>query len=258
MEKLRLNTAFVGREYYFFDKVDSTNAWLLENSSRLSHGCVAVAACQTQGRGRRGRAWQDAPGQGLYCSVLLKRLSSETFSLLPVSASLAVCRSLFSLSGARPQIKWPNDVLFFGKKVCGILCEGVQDGEGLSAVCGIGVNLLQETSYFQERELSHAGSLLTQTGISSKPEELLPLLLEELEKVLHQQETQGFSSLRGEYRSNCVTLGKEVLCIQGDSSRQGKALDIDEEGRLVCRFAKGVEAVASGEVSVRGLYGYVD
>lgn len=258
VEKLQLNTAFLGREYYFFDKVDSTNVWLRKNSRQLSHGCAAAAACQTQGRGRLGRAWQDAPGQGLYCSVLLKEMKPESFSLLPLSAALAVCQSLFLLFGVRPQIKWPNDVLVEGKKICGILCEGIQGEDGLSAVCGIGINLLQGEEYFWERELPHAGSLLTQTGTARRPKELLPLLLEQLEKVLLRQETQGFASLREEYCSRCVTIGREILCIRGGSSRQGRALDIDEEGRLVCRFAQGVEAVASGEVSVRGLYGYID
>lgn len=258
MDKLQLNTKDIGKEFYFFPKVNSTNTWLKENHAHLGHGCTVAAGCQTEGRGRLGRQWEDAPGQGLYCSVLLKELSPRTLSLLPILAALAVCQSLFLLYGKMPQIKWPNDILLAGKKICGILCEAVPEESKLVAVCGIGVNLLQGKEYFEEKGLPYGGSLFTQTNLKKQPEELLPLLLQQLEKVLNQYQTQGFEKLRKEYCSQCINIGRNVEILRGEASRQGKALDIDEEGRLICLFGEDMEAVSSGEVSVRGIYGYAE
>lgn len=225
----------------------------------LPHGAVIVAESQTAGRGRRGRTWVSRPGENLYFSLLLKpEFSTEQASMLTLVMAQAVAEGLEALCGCPCQIKWPNDIVLHGKKVCGILTEmQVEDGRIKHVIVGVGVNVNQ--TEFAVEGLTYAGSLRGELGIEVDREELLAEILgcfERLYEVFCQ-----FGSLKPvkeAYEERLANYGKEVQVLDPSGAYQGVALGINDKGELLVRKEDGtVEAVFAGEVSVRGLWGYV-
>lgn len=234
------------------EETDSTNNYLKAHRAELSHGTAVIALRQTAGKGRMGRVWQSSEGL-LPFSVLLKNpRQPQTVTLC---AAVAVCSALQRLlpDDASLGIKWPNDIILRGKKLCGILCESVSFGECIDVICGIGINLTQSEEYFRQAGLPYAASLRMLTGIVPDRE---PLVRDIAELLLRYCEA-GFSSVFEEYRSRCVTIGRQVRLIENGSERVAFAEDIAENGFLVCRDDSGRFEVSSGEVSVRGLMDYI-
>lgn len=254
-------THVVGKSLHCFTVLDSTNTYLKTQALEgAANGTVAVAAHQTAGRGRMERSFQSPEG-GLYLSVLLRpELPPER--LLPVTAlaGVAVCDAVEQLCGARPGLKWPNDPVLRGKKLAGILTELTVDGDGqLALVVGIGINVGQTAKDFSPDVAALATSLrMEQFDVST--EVLAAALLRRLDEMYTALLRDDLTPWLAAYRRDCVNLGKPVQLIRSDGSReQAVALDVDEAFGLVVRTADGVEkTVRSGEVSVRGLYGYVE
>lgn len=167
------------------ESVDSTNEYLKRQGALLPDGTVVVADHQTAGKGRLGRSWQDAPGQSLLASWLLKSLQGDALLLLPLAAGMAVLDALDSLGVQGANLKWPNDIVAQRdgrcRKLAGILCEH-RVGQQSFAVCGIGVNLLQPQEVFDGRGLPDAGSVLGVLGAPLKREELLRAIGQSLQK----------------------------------------------------------------------------
>ncbi len=243
----------------WFDTIDSTNT----HAKRLAAdnapaGTVLIADCQTAGRGRLGRQFQSPEGQGIYMSVILRPgCPPEQLMHLTCAAAVAMCDALEDAVGIRPGIKWTNDLVFEGRKLAGILTElSVSPKTGLVdwAVIGVGVNCCQRAADFSREIQSFAGSLAMATGCAvSRPEVAAAMIsgFFEMEQAL-------FQPWMARYRANCITIGKEISLVRGDLVQHGLALDVDDKGALIVRFSDGsVEAVNSGEISVRGLYGYV-
>ncbi|PWM55513.1 MAG: biotin--[acetyl-CoA-carboxylase] ligase [Subdoligranulum variabile] len=232
----------------------STNAWAKEHLDRFGPIGAVYTTDQTAGRGRLGRAWAGAPGQALYCTVVLKTPLAQP-GTLPLFASLAVADTLRQRYGVQCQIKWPNDLLLNGKKIVGILCESADDGHAL--LVGVGINLAQPQAFFDGQDLSHATSLACQgaaVDTGADPEWLAQYLTDfGFDRALYTYEVEGFAPYRERYKAACVNLGRTVTFDGGS----GVAEDIDEEGRLVVRCPDGVRQVFTGEVSVRGIYGAV-
>jgi BirA family biotin operon repressor/biotin-[acetyl-CoA-carboxylase] ligase len=237
----------------YLPEVDSTNAWAKRYFAAFSGVGAVYSTCQTAGRGRLGRAWVNAAGQALYytCAV---RLPLTRFETLPLLASLVVRDALDAQFGAGCQIKWPNDLLLNGKKLVGILCEGLPDRGG--AVIGIGVNLAQPQRYFAAAGLPNGTSLALQ-GFAVTPADtgaLASALTHGFAAALPAFARDGFAALRAPYRAACVNLGRHVNWDGGS----GTAMDVDEAGRLVVREDSSGEArLFTGEVSVHGIYGAV-
>ena len=240
-------------EVRFLPQCGSTNRYAKEQIEAFGPVAAVYTTDQTDGRGRRGRQWVNAAGQALYYTAVLKvpMVQPET---LPLFASLAVREQLRLRYGVDCAIKWPNDLLLGGKKLVGILCEGVPGGW----LCGIGFNLAHPQAYFDQNDLPHGTSLLLQ-GIEAarQPEQLARAMVEELNGQFGEGiapfAEQGFAAIRKEYLARCVNLGRPV---EFDGGR-GMARDIDDEGRLVVDTEDGSQAVFTGEVSVRGIYGCV-
>ncbi len=231
------------------DSVDSTNSWLRREAGRLADGTAVYTANQTAGRGRGGKAWENQPGQALYYSVLLRRPLADP-AALPLAVSLAVSDAVTTLCGRVPGIKWPNDLLLFGKKICGILCESVQgDGEACY-IAGIGLNLMQPDAFFEQGGLPHGGSILSLTGVDCTVDVAAQALTNALQTRLAVFAEGGFASVAQQYRAACINLGRRVFTDQ----IEGIAEQIDDAGRLVVRTASGEVAVFTGEVTVRGIY----
>ncbi len=231
--------------------VDSTNLFLRRMAGEAADGTAVVARRQSAGRGRSGRSFLSPEG-GLYLSVLRRPpVEPERLATLAPAASIAVCRAVRRVCGLRCGVKWPNDVVLGGKKICGILVESILAGDRASVIIGVGVNV--NTAAFPEELRDIAGSLAAAKGGEIGIEALAEALLEELDACYTAWLADEGFCLR-EYRRQCVTTGREVLV----GGRSGFARAIGEDYSLLVVWPDGTEeAVRFGEVSVRGLYGYV-
>lgn len=241
------------RNIIHLEETDSTNTWIKQRRSELPDGTLVTAKRQTAGKGRMGHTWLDERGM-LPMSVLLKDPPHPTEVTL--CAAVAVCRALeAAYPETKPKfgIKWPNDIVLDGYKLCGILCESACFGDRIDVICGIGINLTQSADFFAKSGLPHGASLETLTGFAPERE----MLAESIADILTELCSAGFLPVIDEYRSRCITIGKEVRLIRSGTEETAFAQDIAENGFLICRSGNGVFEVNSGEVSVRGLYGYV-
>lgn len=234
------------------EEVSSTNSYLKENRNMLPDGAAVTALKQTAGRGRRGREWLSDEGM-LPLSVLLK--APQFAAEITLCAAVAVCEVLDSHYGGRYNfgIKWPNDIVLNGRKLCGILCESVYFGDSCEVICGIGINLSQSEEYFRQAELPYGASLEMLTGSAPERNALAETIAERVIKL----SKSGFSDIYDSYRRRCITLGRDVKLIINGSEQTARAVDIAPNGYLICSNENGELSVNSGEVSVRGLYGYV-
>ena len=263
----RLGTAVVGRNVLYFDTLDSTNnhAKMLA-SGGCEDGTVIIAGNQTAGRGRIGKSWNSQENKGVYMTVVLRpAIPPEKIQLLTLAAAVAVVDAVRSVCGVEAGIKWPNDVVLEGKKICGILTEMNCEMDIVNfAVLGIGINYSQTSADFPEELRDRAVSVLAHLqarGIQGNPPgriDLARAVLTELDK--------GYALLTGGdegrivemWKRRSVTIGREVGIRHRDGSFTGTAVDITSDGRLVVSCSDGaVREVVSGEISVRGLLGYI-
>ena len=224
------------------------------------HGTAVIAGHQTGGHGRLGRSFHSPEGMGIYLSLLLRPGCAPTELMhLTCAAAVAVCDAVEAAAGFRPGIKWTNDLVCGHRKLGGILTELGLSPAGRVDWCiiGIGINCRQQEADFPE-ELRHmAGSLDMVTGCHTEPARLAASMLDALYRMDGRLLTEKEAILDA-YRAECVTLGKEISVVRGEDIRHGTALRIDAEGALVVRYTDGsLEAVNAGEVSIRGMYGYL-
>ena len=247
--------------FQYIETLDSTNDRLkLLAREGAPHGTVLIADRQTGGHGRRGRSFLSPAGVGIYFSLLLRpRCAPKELMHLTCAMAVAMCDALEASAGFRPGIKWTNDLVSGGRKLCGILTElGLTPGGGLDyAIIGIGVNCRQRPEDFPPEIRDMAGSLAMASGRDIDRAKVAAAMMESLydmsEILLSEKE-----ELLARYRRDCVTIGREISLVRGEEVRHGRALDVDDEGGLVVAFPDGsLESVTSGEVSVRGMYGYV-
>ena len=246
----------------YFDTIDSTNSHAkLLASQGAPHGTVLIADHQTGGRGRRGRSFHSPAGTGIYMSVILRpNCAPADLMHLTCAAAVAMCDAVEESAGFRPGIKWTNDLVFGKRKLGGILTELGFDSAGAVdyTIIGIGINCCQKPSDFPEDIKNIATSLSTVSGNTVDRAGVAAAMIDALYRM-DQMLLPRKANILNQYRADCVTLGKEISAVKADGSvRHGVALDIDEEGGLIVRFAGGnTETVNSGEVSIRGMYGYL-
>ena len=245
----------------WFDSIDSTNTRARELARQgAPHGTVLIADHQTGGRGRRGRSFHSPAGSGIYMSVILRpHCTPQQIMHLTCAAAVAMCDAVASAVGFRPGIKWTNDLVCGKRKIAGVLTELGFDNRGNVdfAVIGIGINCCQQEADFPEDIRSIAGSLTSISGQSIDRAVVAAAMMDALYRMDMELLT-GKAHILNRYRKDCITLGKEISLVRGEEIRHGTALDIDDAGALIVRFPDGTaEAVNSGEVSVRGMYGYV-
>lgn len=255
-----LQTKWLGRELIYQEEIDSTNAKAKRiGEENGSNGTVVVADSQTSGRGRRGKNWISPKGLNIYFSMLLRPdLLAGRASMITLVAAMALADAVKKETDLQVQIKWPNDVIVNGKKICGILTESSTDMEYVNyVVVGIGVNCNQDQ--FEEEIKEIASSLILESGQKVNRNRLLATFLLSFEKYYSKfLETEDLSKLIEEYNSLLVNCNQQVRIIEGDKERILKAIGIDKSGALIVENEKGEkEAIVSGEVSVRGVYGYV-
>ena len=256
-------SGILGRELHCLDTIDSTNSYAKRIAmTGAPEGTVVIANDQTAGRGRMGRQFQSPRDKGIYLSVLL-RPEMEPQRLMPVTAmaGVAVCDAVEKVCGVRPGLKWPNDPVIGNRKLCGILTEMSLEGETGRVqylVLGIGINVGQEAEDFSPDVAAIATSLSAYLGRPVSRPELAAALIHELEWLYETLKAGDLSDYLNAYRRDCVNLGKTVQLL-GEEREVVTAVDIDGEFGLVVRTGDGAEkTVRSGEVSVRGMYGYVE
>ena len=246
---------------HYFDITDSTNLRAKELGLQgAPHGTAVLAKMQTAGRGRLGRSFHSPEGQGIYLSFLLRpRCHATALMHLTCAVGCAVCDAVAQVTGLRPGIKWTNDLVFGKRKLGGILTELSLDSAGNVdfAVVGIGINCTQKVSDFPEDIQNIATSLSQIAGSEVDIPKLTAAILTSLLTMSGRLLTHR-AEILSQYRRACITLGKEISVGTPTSLRHGIAADIDPDGALLVDFPDGHrEAVNSGEVSIRGMYGYV-
>lgn len=236
---------------YFEPSVDSTNLVLRRMADSAADGTAVAALEQSAGRGRSGRSFL-SPAGGLYLSMLLRPdVEAARLPTLTPVAAVAVCRAIERVCGVFGAIKWPNDVVLGGKKICGILVESVLGDGPPCVIVGIGVNA--NTRDFPDELRAIAGSIRDVTGRDCDLETLAAALIEELDACYAAWLT-GADDAAEEYRRRCLTVGREVRVRE----RRGFARAIGDDYSLLVDYPDGTrQSVRFGEVSVRGLYGYV-
>ncbi|MDD4414548.1 MAG: biotin--[acetyl-CoA-carboxylase] ligase [Oscillospiraceae bacterium] len=246
----------LGKPDFYLDTIDSTNGWLKLHGTELPDGALCWTGNQTRGRGRLGREWNAEKGQALAMSLLFKP-SYET-ELLPLICGMAVSQALSGMTGEEFLIKWPNDIICGGLKICGILCENSLLEQDSFAVAGIGVNLNQTADDFSKLGLSNAGSVGMTAGVRLDIGDVASEIVNRLEPLWLTLREEGFSPLLERYSDLCINIGKDVCVLSPDGRvlHKGRAVGISPDGRLMVDDGSGIISVNSGEVSIRGLLGY--
>lgn len=248
-----------GQSLYCYDTLPSTNAQAKAMAQQgAPQGTVVISGSQTAGRGRLGRSFHSPADSGLYFSAILRpNCPPEELMHLTCAVGVAVCDAIADVTGFRPGIKWINDLVADGKKLGGILTElGMENGVVSYAIVGIGINCNQHENDFPPELQSIACSLSSVTSQPVDRSKLASALLCHLKTMSRQLHARDVIMAR--YRRDCVTIGKEITVIAGELSRPGRALEVLDNGSLLVEFENGhTDAVSSGEVSVRGLFGYI-
>lgn len=233
---------------------ESTNTLLLQRAAAGAPAGSAIAAeWQTQGRGRRGRTWHSALGAALTFSLLWRFQQGASFVAgLSLAVGVAIARALVPLGVRDAGLKWPNDVLWRGRKLAGVLIELQGDMLGPSAaVIGIGLNC-RLPDELRSRIDQPVADLATASGLSPDRNRALALILLELERVLAEFAREGFAPLRDEWHRRHIYQGKIVqLALPDGSTIAGKAEGVAEDGSLLLVTRAGRRRFHSGEVSLR-------
>lgn len=255
-----LHTKWLGQSIYCRETVDSTNTWARRLAEEGAvHGTVVFAEEQTSGKGRRGRGWVMPRGSSVAMTCILRpRVKPRNASMLTLVMGLSTaqaCRRLYQLEA---MIKWPNDIVISGKKICGILTEmNVRENHIRDLVIGVGIN--GNLTEFPKELAETAASLQTELGHAISRAPLAAAVLEQFEKnyeefCVH----EDFSRLKEDYNRILVNRNRKVRVLETGNEWEGTARGIDARGELLVeKDNHTVAAVSAGEVSVRGVYGYV-
>lgn len=253
-----LETEWAGREMILLDSVDSTNrrARMLAADGAV-HGTLVLAKRQTAGRGRRGRGWISPEGEGIFLSLIVRPEGTpEQAVRLSLAVALAAARAIVRETGIDACIKWPNDIVAQGLKVCGMLLEMDADEHCVhSVVAGVGINVHQQA--FPEEIRHTASSLDLLCGHRVSRAAVVRAFLEELEAAVALDNRDHEAFMRA-YAERSATLGSRVQVISLSGTYTGTAEGLTHSGTLLVRTDDGeLREVLAADVSVRGIMGYV-
>lgn len=262
-----LNTRIIGREIHCFSTIDSTNIYAKKIAQEgCPEGTLVVADQQTLGRGRLGREWSSMDKKGIWMTVVLRPcIGLEDVQIITLAASVAIVKALKEALQIEAGIKWPNDIILNGKKVCGILTEMSMEVDRVNfLVLGMGINVSHSKDDFEDQLKDKATSLkifteenALQKGGLLKRSELIKIILFYLEQIYDNVNNGTLNYIIEEWKKFSVTLGKRVVISYKDKQYEGIAKDITKDGKLVVLCDDGeIREVLSGEISVRGLLGW--
>ena len=256
-----LHTDWAGKNPVFRAVTGSTNTDAAELAAAGAvHGTLVIADRQQAGRGRRGRVWESPAGENVFMSIVLRpRIPAEKAPMLTLVMALALAEGISAISGVQAGIKWPNDIVIHRHKICGILTEMHMNSDGSirDVVIGVGINVNMQEFPASIRDM--AGSLYTETGEKYDRNELIASVMEHFEKNYDIfAEAESLAPLKAAYEKRLLNLGQEVRVLDSTGEYTGRALGITLTGELTVESENGnITEVNAGEVSVRGLYGYV-
>lgn len=263
-----LRTERIARQVLWKEEIDSTNNWAREYAGSRCwteegtdpDGTLFVAEKQTGGKGRQGRIWTSPPGENIYMSLLLWKPEIKTVSAsqLTLVMGLSVAQGIEALTGRKAGIKWPNDVVYSGKKIGGILTEmRIQEGKPEHIVIGVGINVNQ-TEFSPELQ-DKATSVFLETEKKADRISGIARVMEYFEKNYRKfLRTEDLSLIKENYESLLLNKDRQVRIIEKTGQWQGIARGINNRGELLVEDSRGyMHEIMSGEVSVRGLYSYV-
>jgi BirA family biotin operon repressor/biotin-[acetyl-CoA-carboxylase] ligase len=246
-----LKTEFIGQEIHHFAEVTSTNDVAKELARKgVKEGIVVISETQTLGRGRLDRVWVSPQG-GIWFSIVLRpQVHPKEASKLTFVAAVAVARTIREMFELRAEIKWPNDVLIGGKKVCGILTETSTTGEVVDfVVVGIGINANVGLDSFPESLRNSLTSLKQERMVEIAREEFLRALLEEVERYYTILMRKAFDLILEEWRKLASFLGQYVEITSFDQKTRGQAVNVDSDGSLIIKLTDGrMKKVMTGDV----------
>ncbi|MEG1848196.1 MAG: biotin--[acetyl-CoA-carboxylase] ligase [Lachnospiraceae bacterium] len=246
----------------YYEEIDSTNSEAMRLAQQgAPHGTLVVANTQSMGQGRRGRSWESPVGSTISMTLLLRpSFAPNTAPMLTLVMALAVNHAIRELTGLESLIKWPNDIVVRGKKVCGILTQMNLEAEHIDTVIiGVGINVNQSASMIAANLQQTATSLQLETGHPIARVELIAKIMYAYEQYYDIfLQTEDLSGLQPAYHSVLANLDSEVKVLDAQGEYTGIARGIDKQGELLVQREDGlITPVYAGEVSVRGLYGYV-
>lgn len=255
----RLATEWAGQSILAEDVIDSTN----NQAKRLAeedapHGLLVIAEQQTQGKGRMGRPWRSPRGSGVWMSLLLRpEIKPVQASGLTLVMAMAVQQALADVAGISCAIKWPNDIVADGRKICGILTEMSADPDRINhIVIGLGINVKDEA--FPEEIKDVAASVYQISGKQVCRAELVAAILKRFEQFYEKYiQTGNLRLLKDEYNEKLINRGRMVRVLDPAGEYTATAEGITDEGALIVDREGERTEIISGEVSVRGVYGYV-
>ncbi|MBR4082179.1 MAG: biotin--[Clostridia bacterium] len=253
-----LTTKHLGRgDVRCLQETDSTNLQLRQMAlAGAPHGSLCLAEMQSAGRGRLGRSWHSPAGQGLWLSVLLRPdMPSKYAPLLTLCAAMAMAQAVRQTANIPCMIKWPNDLVCGGRKLCGVLLEISADAERIHhVIVGTGLNV-RRGAY--PAELAHQAASVEDFTAAPDRANILAAYLHALESITSLAAQGGWEALQADYIRQCVTIGSRVRVI-GAEEFTGMAESLDQTGALLVRDDEGqLRRVLAGDVSVRGVMGYV-
>ena len=259
IKKGAARTKWAGRRVEYKEEIDSTNRAARELvRAGAAHGTLVIAERQTAGRGRRGRSWISPGGEGIFMTLVIRpQGEAAQAAKLSLCCALAACRAIRRTSGLDARIKWPNDIVACGRKVCGMLCEMdfMEDGS-LAVSAGVGINVHQMR--FDEEIAHTASSLDLLCGRRIDRADIVLAFLEEIEAAADLLAQDEAAFMRA-YCDASATIGSRVQVIALDGTYTGMAEGITDSGSLLVRADEDgqLREVLAADVSVRGIMGYV-
>lgn len=239
---LGLETEEIGRSVYFFESVTSTQKVAKEYAMNgAKHGTLIVADEQTEGRGRMVRKWYSPKGTGIWASFILRPdIQIQHAPQLTLLSAVAVVQAIKKVTHITPEIKWPNDILISGRKVCGILTELQAEEDRIqSVILGIGINVNQDKNDFSAEIIKKATSLKIELGKTVNRSSLIQSLCYYIEQLLHLYISEGFTPIKSLWETYAVSIGKRISARTVKGTFDGVALGINNEGVLLLKQDNG-------------------
>lgn len=258
-----IDTKYIGRRNIFYDSVGSTNT----EAKRLAEegyeeGALVFADQQTAGKGRRGRGWISPKGYNIYYTLMLKpNIASSKAPMLTLIMALSVLQGIKELAPDKAdmvKVKWPNDIVINGKKVCGMLTEmGMQEQDISYVVIGVGINVKEQQ--FDDEIADKATTIENELGIKVNRCDLIARIMKSFESNYERFiKDENLLYLKTKYEESLANIDNEVCVLDPKGEFRGIARGINENGELIVQLPSGENVVVyAGEVSVRGIYGYV-
>lgn len=252
-----LDTDIIGKKVISFETIDSTNNYAKQIATNENEGTTIVSEEQTSGRGRLGRHWHSKSHEGIWMSIILKpNIVPYKAPFITLIAGASIAKALNTL-GVNTKIKWPNDVIVNGKKICGILTELSAEIERINyVVLGIGINV--KTMEFSS-EIENIATSLYKEGYNLSRVDVVKAIIKEFETLYFDyiHKNSKLETLKV-CRNYSAIIGKKIYIIQGEDRELVKCIDINEDGNLIVEKDNGfIKEIVSGEVSIRGEKGYV-